>query len=152
MRKYFKVLFMVMLCVFLFTGCEKVNEGNYKEGTYYGYVIDNYGGSESATTAVVYVDESGLIKSVFLDTVYKSGDVLTTKKTLGDGYNMKPASEVGKEWYEQVNLIESKVIENQNITFISLNEDGKTDTIAGVTMKVDALYKALEKALEQAKK
>lgn len=65
---------------------------------------------------------------------------------------MKPASEVGKEWYEQVNLIESKVIENQNITFISLNEDGKTDAIAGVTMKVEALYKALEMALDQAKK
>ena len=34
----------------------------------------------------------------------------------------------------------------------SLNEDGKTDTIAGVTMKVNALYEALNNALTQAKK
>ena len=65
---------------------------------------------------------------------------------------MKPNSEVSKEWYEQVNLIEAKVIENQNITFIGLNSDGKTEAIAGVTMKIDALYNALNNALEQAKK
>lgn len=151
MKKYFKLFLAVMVCVFLFTGCEKVNVGNYKEGTYYGSVVDNYGGAAIAS-AVVYVDSTGMIKSVFLDTVYSKDDVLTTKKTLGDAYNMKPASEVGKEWYEQVNLIEAKVVENQNITFMTLNDDGKTDAIAGVTMKIDALYKALENALNQAKK
>lgn len=103
-------------------------------------------------TAVVYVDQNGMIKSVFLDTVYSKDSVLTTKKTLGDDYNMKPASEAKKEWYEQVNLIETKVIENQDISFIKLNEDGKTDTIAGVTMKVNALYEALNNALTKAKK
>ena len=151
MKKYFGILVAVVLCVFLFTGCEKVNEGNYKEGTYYGSVVDSYGGANAVASAVVYVDASGMIKSVFLDTTYTKDDVLTTKKTLGDAYNMKPASEVGKEWYEQVNLIEAKVVENQNISFITLNSDGKTDAIAGVTMKVDALYKALENALNQAK-
>lgn len=152
MKKYFGILIAIVMCVFILTGCEKVNEGNYKEGTYYGSVVDNYGGSSSVASAVVYVDSTGMIKSVFLDTVYSKDDVLTTKKTLGDAYNMKVASEVGKEWYEQVNLIEAKVVENQNITFMTLNDDGKTDAIAGVTMKVDALYKALENALNQAKK
>lgn len=152
MKKYFGILIAIVMCVFVFTGCEKVNEGNYKEGTYYGSVIDSYGGANAVASAVVYVDSTGMIKSVFLDTVYTKDDVLTTKKTLGDAYNMKVASEVGKEWFEQVNLIEAKVVENQNITFMTLNEDGKTDTIAGVTMKVDALYKALENALNQAKK
>ena len=70
---------------------------------------------------------------------------------LGDEYNMKSASEAGKEWYEQVNLIENKVIQNQGIEFMTLNEDGKTDTIAGVTMKVNALYEALNNALSKAK-
>ena len=152
MKKYFGIALALVLTFFVLTGCEKVNEGNYKEGTYYGYVEDNYGGSKSVATAVVYVDASGMIKSVFLDTTYTKDGVLTTKKSLGDAYNMKQASEVGKEWFEQVNLIEAKVVENQNISFISLNEDGKTDAIAGVTMKVDALYKALETALNSAKK
>lgn len=152
MRKYLGLAFILVLSVFAFAGCEKVNEGNYKEGTYYGSYVDNYGGSNTVASAVVYVDASGMIKSVFLDTVYSKDDVLTTKKTLGDAYNMKPASEVGKEWYEQVNLIEAKVIENQEISFIKLDSDGKTDAIAGVTMKVNALYNALEDALKDAKK
>lgn len=152
MKKYLGLFFGLLLCFFVVTGCEKVENGNYKEGTYYGSYIDTYGGTSAVATAVVYVDESGMIKSVFLDTVYKKGDVLTTKKTLKDEYGMKPNSEVSKEWYEQVNLIEAKVIENQNITFIGLNSDGKTEAIAGVTMKIDALYNALNNALEQAKK
>ena len=152
MKKYLGLFLGLLLCFFVVTGCEKVENGNYKEGTYYGSYIDTYGETSSVATAVVYVDESGMIKSVFLDTVYKKGDVLTTKKTLKDEYGMKPNSEVSKEWYEQVNLIEAKVIENQNITFIGLNSDGKTEAIAGVTMKIDALYNALNNALEQAKK
>lgn len=152
MKKYFGLIACLLLSLFVFTGCEKVENGNYKEGTYFGAYEDNYGGSKSMATAVVYVDQNGMIKSVFLDTVYKKGDVLTTKKTLKDEYGMKPNSEVSKEWYEQVNLIETKVIENQDISFIKLNEDGKTDTIAGVTMKVNALYEALNNALTKAKK
>ena len=65
---------------------------------------------------------------------------------------MKTRSEAGKEWYEQVNLIESKVVENQDISFIKLDDNGKTDAIAGVTMKIDALYNALDNALKDAKK
>lgn len=152
MKKFLKILLPVIVCVFVLSGCEKVNEGNYKEGTYYGSVVDTYGGAKSVATAVVYVDSTGMIKSVFLDTTYSKDDVLTTKKTLKEDYNMKIASEVGKEWYEQVNLLEAKVVENQNITFMTLDEEGKTDAIAGVTMKIDALYKALENALNDAKK
>ena len=82
MKKYLGLFLGLLLCFFVVTGCEKVENGNYKEGTYYGSYIDTYGGTSSVATAVVYVDESGMIKSVFLDTVYKKGDVLTTKKTL----------------------------------------------------------------------
>ena len=150
MKKYFVLCLMLVLSLFVFTGCEKVETGNYKEGTYFGTYEDNYDG-KAVATAVVYVDANGVIKSVFLDTVYEKNDVLTTKKALGDEYNMKSASEAGKEWYEQVNLIENKVIQNQGIEFMTLNEDGKTDTIAGVTMKVNALYEALNNALSKAK-
>lgn len=151
MKKYFGIVIALVLCVFVFTGCEKVNVGKYKEGTYFGTYQDNYGGSDAVATAVVYVDSTGTIKSVFLDTTYSKDSVLTTKKTLKDDYGMKKSSEVGKEWYEQVELIEAKVIENQDISFITLDDNGKTDTIAGVTMKIDALYKALEDALKDAK-
>ena len=151
MKKYLSLV-LVLLCFVVLTGCEKVSEGKYKEGTYFGKVVDNYGGKENLAFAVVYVDSNGVIKSVFLDTVYPKDEVNTTKKALGNDYGMKARSEVGKEWYEQINLIESKVVENQDLSFIKLNDEGKTDSIAGVTIKIDALYKALNDALGQAKK
>lgn len=152
MKKYLMIV-ALFLCLFTFTACEKVSEeGNYKEGTYLGTVTDNYGGSNATAMAVVYVDANGLIKSVYLDTVYSKNDVLTTKKTLGKDYNMIVASEAKKEWYEQVNLIEAKVIENQGTDFMKLDDNGKTDAIAGVTMKVNSLVEALNSALSQAKK
>jgi hypothetical protein len=143
MKKYFGLFVGVLLCVLFLSGCEKVNSGSYKEGTYFGTYTDTYGSNPSVATAVVYVDNSGVIKSVFLDTTYLKGTTVTTKKTLGTEYGMKSNSEAGKEWYEQVNLIEAKVIENQSISFITLDDEGKTDAIAGVTMKVSALYQAL---------
>lgn len=152
MKKYLGLVFGLLLCFFVLTGCEKVESGNYKEGTYFGTYTDDYGDKPSVATAVVYVDDAGMIKSVFLDTTYVKDNTTTTKKTLGDAYNMKVASEAGKEWYEQVNLIEAKVVENQDTKFITLDEDGKTDAVAGVTMKVNALYEALNNALKDAKK
>ena len=151
MKKYLGLMLGLLLCFFVLTGCEKVEKGNYKEGTYFGTYTDDFGSNPAVATAVVYVDANGMIKSVFLDTTYLSGEATITKKAMSDDYGMKKASESGKEWYEQVELIENKVVENQEITFITLDTEGKTDAIAGVTMKVNALYQALNNALEKAK-
>ena len=151
MKKYLILLCALFIVGLMVTGCEKVNKGNYKEGTYFGSVVDDYGGSKNLATAVIYVDSNGMIKSVFLDTTYVKDNANTTKKALKDDYGMKSRSEVKKEWYEQVELIEKKVVENQGISFINLDSNGKTDAIAGVTIKIDALYKALNNALEKAK-
>ena len=42
--------------------------------------------------------------------------------------------------------------ENQGLDGIELDSDGYTDTVSGCTIKIDALYEALEDALNQAKK
>lgn len=66
-------------------------------------------------------------------------------------FNHPYGSTVG-EWYEQVEKLEKAVVENQGIEFLNLNEDGKTEAVSGCTIKIDAMYEALNKALEQAKK
>ena len=65
MKKYFGIVFVIVLSIFIFTGCEKVGEGKYKEGTYLGTYTDNYGGAKNTAMAIVYVDSNGLIKSVY---------------------------------------------------------------------------------------
>lgn len=160
MKKFFSLSFII-LSLFVFSGCEKVESGKYKEGTYMGYdVFDSYG-SSYVTTAIVYVNEDGMIKSVYIDSTYNKDSVNTTKKVLGDDYEMKETSANigvipgGAEWYEQVEKIEDKVITEQGLDWVKWSDDNKTtldlDTISGVTITADSYINALSKALEQAK-
>lgn len=160
--KKFLTLCLVMVGLFVITGCEKVEEkGNYKEGTYFGsYQYESYG-AQYVTTAVVYVDSNGMIKSVYLDSTYNKDGVNTTKKTLGDAYGMKETSANmgnipgGAEWYEQAKKIEDKVIAEQGLSWVKWSDDAKTkldvDTISGVTISADSYINAINSALSKAK-
>lgn len=155
------VLSFVLVALLFVTGCTKVEEGEYKEGTYYGFVEETaYDGSVTVTSATIYVNEKGVIKSVFIDSTYKSKDgKLTTKKALGDDYGMKETSanigviEGGAEWDEQVANLENKILEEQGLDWVkwSDEEKTKTDSVAGVTIIISSMYEAVQKALEQAK-
>ena len=105
-------------------------------------------------TAVVTVDKNGKITDVNLDTTYTKDGVETTKKKLGDAYGMygvEYGSKVG-EWYTQVEALEKNVVDNQGLDKVKLDSDGYTDSVSGCTIKIDALYEALDNALKQAKK
>lgn len=145
-----KVFLVGVISLALLSGCSK----GYTEGVYTGSAIDNYGGQSNTATAIVTVDSNGKITDVNLDTTYTKDGVETTKKTLGSDYGMYGnayGSQVG-EWYEQVEALEENVVENQGLDGIKLDSDGYTDTVSGCTIKIDALYEALEDALNQAKK
>ena len=153
-----KILFAVLACTLL-VGCELTTDTKkYKEGTFEGSVVDNYNNQENTATAKVTIDKDGKITSVYVDTTYTTNaGVATTKKTLGADYGMKKGNGAGYgsaeyEWYEQAEALEKKVVEKQGLEGITLDSDGYTDTISGCTMKINALYKAIENALNEAKK
>lgn len=149
MKKAF-FLIMAVLALLLVSGCTKIEDlGEYKEGTYFGSALDE----GSVATALIYVDENGNIKSVYLDTTYEKDGVATTKKTLGEDYGMRKASPISKEWYEQVELLEKAILKEQGLNWVVWKDDEKTETdsVSGVTMKIGALYKATSEALNMAK-
>ena len=149
-----KKILSIALVAILLTGC---GSNGLKEGTYEGSAVDTLGGQENTATAKITIDENGKITDVYLDTAYTKDGVETTKKTLGAEYGMKETSanqgviEGGAEWFEQVEALEQAVIDNQGIDFLNVDEDGYTDAVSRCTIKVDALYKALEDALNKAK-
>lgn len=149
-----KLISLLLISVLVFTGCEKVTN-EYKEGVYEGTAVDTYGGAENKATAKVTVDANGKITEVYLDTTYTKDGVETTKKSLKENYGMKvgnsPYGISEHEWFEQVEALEKYVVENQGIENLKLNDDGYTDAVSTCTIKVDALYKALEDALNKAK-
>lgn len=154
---------LVIAAVFGFalvsSGCEKAEEGSYKEGTYFGSVEAVSYGKTYVTTAVVYVNEDGMIKSVFIDNTYFKDDKYTTKQVLGDAYGMKDTSskngviEGGAEWYEQVEVISDKVVAEQGLDWVKWTDDTNTklDGVSGVTITASTYVSAITAALEQAK-
>ena len=151
MKKLFIILFAITL-LSIGTGCEIIT-GEYKEGTYFGYAYDaDY---DSYATTVIYVDEAGMIKSVFIDSTYinksKSATTASTKRVEGDDYNMKTyyPSAVG-EWYEQAEALEKYIIDNQGFD-ITLDNEGKTDAVSGATINLSAIVESVNNALKQAK-
>ncbi len=144
-------LCLVLVSLFLIAGCEK--KGTYKEGTYFGSTQFVSYGAKYVTTAVVYVNENGNIKSVFIDTTYTKDAVSTTKKVLGDAYGMKASSLIKKEWFEQVNTLEAKIVKEQGLDWLEFKDAAKTETesVSGVTITVDTYYAAVKAALDQAK-
>lgn len=153
-----KKILISLICLLSLTGCEKILEGNYKEGTYMGSDTFTSYGKQYVTTSVIYVDSNGVIKSCYIDSTYVKDGINTTKKVLKDDYGMKETSknigviEGGKEWYEQVKVIEDKVVEEQGLDWVKYDETGtKLDGVSGVTITVDSYIRATSKAIEQAK-
>jgi hypothetical protein len=158
MKKILLVLFVIIgISV---TGCG--NTGKYKEGTYFGADLT------TKDMAVVYVDNTGKIKSVFIDAVYAKCSKykvidnscnITTKQVLKEEYGMKNASAVKKEWYEQANAFSEKVVKEQGLDWVGKIATDATelnvstiDGVSSVTMDALGVYKAINIALEQAKK
>ena len=156
--KKIMISLVALVALFSLTGCEKVVEGKYKEGTYMGSDTYESYGKKYVTTAVIYVNSDGVIKSCYIDSTYTKDDVNTTKKTLKDNYGMKQTSANngiipgGAEWYEQVKVIEDKVIEEQGLDWVKFDSTNtKIDSVSGVIISADTYVRAIQNALYQAK-
>ena len=140
---------------YVWIGKPTMTEKRYPEEINKKYSLMEYSMSYTKPLyGIVTVDKNGKITDVNLDTTYTKDGVETTKKTLGDAYGMygnEYGSKVG-EWYTQVEALEKNVVDNQGLDKVKLTDDGYTDTVSGCTIKIDALYEALENALNQAKK
>lgn len=117
---------------------------------------------------VVSLDKNGAITSSIIDasqtnvsfnaegklTSELTGD-FKTKLELGNDYNMKAASPIGKEWFEQSeafsNYMKGKKI--SDITGLTLEHGVATDEdlVGSVTITIDGFISAVEKAGASAK-
>ena len=119
-----------------------------------------------STVAAVVVDADGKIVKCVLDVAQNKmaftaegkvimKDEFKTKQELKEEYNMKPASGIGKEWYEQAAAMEEFVIGKTaaEVKGIAVDEDNKptdADLAAGCTMAVGDFIEAISQAAESA--
>ncbi len=135
MKKLMLMCLLTVLC-----GCGKADKTE-SEGTY-----KNAKG-ETSMAKVTFSDNK--ITKVELDET--TGD--TTKKKLGDQYDMRDASPIGKNWDEQIAYLESYIKRN-GIENIKLDASGKAineDILSGCTIAIDGYIKAIEDAKNKLK-
>lgn len=172
-----KKLVALVLSLVMVLGCtaalaDKVGLGSV---TSIGSIADaadgaNGKGQVNTTIAAVLVDDEGKVISVSFDVAQNSivwddkGAAVTeatteapTKLEKGDAYNMKPASPIGKEWFEQAAFFEEycvgKTVE-EIVAGIAADEAGYptgADVVVGATMHLNEFVAALEKAIANAK-
>lgn len=129
----------------------------------------------NTTMCALELDDAGKITAVSFDIAqnkvgFDATGALTgeltgehpTKKELGDGYGMKAASGIGKEWFEQAEALEDwcvgKTVE-EVVTMPTYDKgDGHhtqvpddVDLKAGCTIDVGSFLNALQKAADNAK-
>ncbi len=76
---------------------------------------------------------------------------MDTKRGKGDGYGMKQASSIKKEWYEQADAFDAYAVGKtaEELSKLSVGNDGKTDAVSGCTMAVSGMLKNAVKAADQ---
>lgn len=120
--------------------------------------------------AAVTVDDSGKITKVVIDTAQTriafdaKGEISTdltapvlSKLEKGDDYGMKPASQIGKEWYEQITAFAEwtlgKTIDEVKALNVKKVDDAHTavpdvpELVSSVTITVGDYITAMEKAV-----
>lgn len=147
MKKTF-TLAVALLVLLSATACTKTTEDmgdiGYKVGvgsytvtdkSYQSSGTTNGKGIVTTTYVTAVFDSANMIKKVYIDEVESSvhfdsagqlipsadGEV-RSKRELGDSYNMKAASAIGKEWYEQIDSLE-KYLEGKNVMDITAGID-----------------------------
>ncbi|WP_416325383.1 FMN-binding protein [[Eubacterium] hominis] len=139
-----KKVVCILSCGLLLAGCGSktavIKEG---KGTYTN-------DKKEVTTANVKTKD-GKLSEVEIDETANGKD--QTKKELGNAYNMKQASKIGKEWYEQIAFLENYIVKN-GVDTIKLNSEGKAennDVKTGCTIRIDGFIQAVKEAEKNAK-
>lgn len=175
MKKLVSLLLCLALAMTMLTACGSTTK-EVKTGL---AVISSAGSSKDATddkdglaqvdsTAVaVLVDDKGVIQNIVIDVIQTkfnfsaTGEITTdlgtrfiSKKELGDDYDMRKASPIGKEWDEQAEALEKYVTGKTLAEVKGIAIDGgyptDEDLTSSVTMRIDSILSAIEKAVNNA--
>jgi major membrane immunogen (membrane-anchored lipoprotein) len=105
--------------------------------------VDNKGYLYMLTIKV----EEGKITSLVFDSMNREGEYKSYLSTVGE-YVM---TDDGPTWKEQADALANYVLEKQSIDGLTVDENGKTDVVSGVSISINNFLDLAKKALQMAK-
>lgn len=180
MKKLFALMLVSLMAFALFAGCSseeapveptitKVGLGSVIDMSKSRSAGDNTAQAQVDTTIVAAsFDEEGKVISVIIDVAQSrvpfNEDMAVsidkdvpgkTKAELGSAYNMKAASNIGKEWDEQIVALQEwmvgKTVAEIKAMELAEGRPAEEDLTSTVTIRVGAYIQVLEKAFASAK-
>ncbi len=163
MKKLLSLLIVVATLVMALVGCgapEDDGMRDYKLSIGVVVASDESVTEVTETVASIVTDADGKIVLCRLDCVVYGGDSAdsdpTSKVEQGDDYDTVPGygmDEGAGDWYKQSEALEKYVVgktrsEVASITLKTGEDAGKTDLVAGCTMAIDDLLKAIDNAFK----
>jgi Na+-translocating ferredoxin:NAD+ oxidoreductase RnfG subunit len=117
---------------------------SFTDGTYEAKAAeaDSNGFIEAVTLTV----KDGAITEVNWDAVTEDGKKKSIMSENGE-YTM---TEDGLTWKEQAEALAKALIENQSLSFLTTDAEGKTDAVTGVSISVNSFINLATKCLEEA--
>ena len=117
---------------------------SFTDGTYEAKAAeaDSNGFIEAVTLTV----KDGAITEVNWDAVTEDGNKKSIMSENGE-YTM---TEDGLTWKEQAEALAKALIENQSLSFLTTDAEGKTDAVTGVSISVNSFIDLATKCLEEA--
>ncbi|HHX54968.1 MAG TPA: FMN-binding protein [Clostridiales bacterium] len=123
------------------------NSGNTHEqlidGTYIAEANEPSNGFSDIVTLTV---EDSKITSLEYDAINEDGEGKNYLSSIGE-YTMTDSN---PSWEEQASLLAKHVIENQSTNDLSMDDDGKTDAVSGVSIDISAFVNLTNEALQKA--
>ena len=137
-----RVIAVVLLVAMALTGCGSKG--------FTGEKVGEIEASNGNVTMATVQFENGKAVAVDIDVKQADGSMKSEASKSG-AYDMK--NEPGKKWHEQADLLEEFIVANDfDLSKVTLtNDEGNTDAVSGVTIKVKGYLDAVEDALKQAK-
>ncbi|WP_312102995.1 hypothetical protein [Lachnoclostridium sp.] len=122
--------------------------------THYGVVT--LGADGKITSSIIDASQANISFSKEGKITSDLAATFQTKNELGEGYNMKGASSISKEWNEQAKAFADYIVGKTvgEVTGIALNESGvptSTDLTSSVTVSIGDFLTVIEKACTTAK-
>ena len=102
--------------------------------------------SNGFTEQVNMTVENGAVTEVTWDAVGEDG----SKKSILSENGEYVMTEDGPTWAEQSEALAESLIENQSLDFLTTDESGKTDAVAGVSISVSSFIDLAQQCLDQA--